>query len=109
MGMYILKGKQPVRTKNALAWAEMIHSPKRIVGQNKVGNLLVFFIGLAYFSAHGLFETVVFKKKRGKWPHDMENIDQERYATWDEAAKGHKRMVAKWRKAQRAKARVQGS
>lgn len=36
------------------------------------------------------FETMVFPAKGHR------DLDMERYATWDEAVKGHERMVEKW-------------
>lgn len=44
-----------------------------------------------------IFETVVFPKSRDAI-ESFEDRDMERYATEEEAIKGHNRMVRRWRK-----------
>ena len=40
-----------------------------------------------------IFETMVFPNKI-----DLDELDMDRYSTWGEAEKGHKKMVKKWSK-----------
>ena len=67
----------------------------RRVAEDRVGNVWVstVFLGLDHGWVEGrpiLFETMVFAVD----DEDGADLHQERYATWDEAAAGHARIVA---------------
>jgi hypothetical protein len=104
IGHWILdKNHEPVKC-TLMEWAQWmeVHSNK-IVEQTEIKGYMVstVFLGLDHnFGGKGppvLFETMVFraddwnkfdKKKRGLPEQDMN-----RYCTWDEAMKGHRRFV----------------
>ena len=79
-------------------WFETAHK-KRIVKQETLPKgkwVSTVFLGIDYNFSGGkplLFETMVFPNKK-----DLEELDMDRYSTWEEAQKGHKRMVKKWLK-----------
>lgn len=55
------------------------------------------FFGLRHPHVPILFETMVFPHPDAKRDEGRgEDIDQDRYSTWDEAEKGHVEMVARW-------------
>ncbi len=89
-GHWILNGQQPVAT-DLMTWAEWMEKAERHVARDVIGESEVstVFLGLDHnFSAGGppiLFETMVFG---GKMDGHME-----RYATWAEAERGHRKVV----------------
>jgi len=94
--MYVLKGKTPVEEKDAVKWGKFHHEDKnrRIGHDTKLISTEVrvstVFLGIDHGFGEGppvLFETMVFGGE-----FDQE---QERYCTWDQAEKGHKRWVGK--------------
>lgn len=93
-GYYILKGKKLVylpadaNNKNLLKWAEWFETANRRVAFTKVGrkNVSTVFLGIDHNFGKGkpiLFETMIFPKSE----------ETERYHTWDEAVKGHKKII----------------
>lgn len=87
---YILKDKQIIPVDDVITWAKWFEKANRHIANEKVGNKRVstVFLGID----HGfmseipiLFETMIFG--------DDEEY-QERYATYEEAEEGHKRVVA---------------
>ena len=87
---YILKGKRPVLTKSLDEWAEFIGGGTAVVAKTKIGKKTVstVFLGINHSWHPGkllLFETMVFP----------DCSISERYATWEEAAEGHLKIVAK--------------
>ena len=95
---YILRDKTPVPEPDLLAWGRWLEKGDRIVAKTEVGDTKIstVFLGLDHsFSGDGppiLFETMVFGV-----PLDGE---MNRYATWDEAEKGHAVMVERVKAAQ---------
>lgn len=98
---YILdKDKQvvPVDAKTWSDWFEKIEN--RRVEKTVLPNgyeVSTVFLGLDMSwggTTHQLFETIVFTSNIDR----MEEKDMDRYSTWDQAVKGHERMVAKWGK-----------
>jgi hypothetical protein len=93
-GMYKLEGHEVVPVDSIDDWGEMFQDTEsRRVGQREyigVYEVSTVFLGIDHGFSGGaplLFETMVF----GDGPRDGE---QYRYATWDEAEAGHKRVVA---------------
>lgn len=90
---WILVGKQPVPC-DLMTWARWFseHFDERFVARTNFadGYISTVFLGIDHNFAVGdavpiLFETMAFC-------HGSED-DMERYATWDEAIAGHRRMV----------------
>ncbi len=104
---YILKGKKVVPEYDLMKWARWFETAgkTRIVRQTQIIKGLKFgkkalgipikistvFLGLDHSFAFGrnhipiLFETMIFGGKHDQY--------QERYATWEEAEKGHKKAL----------------
>jgi len=90
MNKYILKGKNPVECNDVMKWARWFESANRIVKKTDINKQVVstVFLGLNHNYDGGkplLFETMVFP----------ECDICERYTTWDEAEKGHNKIVEK--------------
>jgi|SRR3990167_8666827 len=88
-GQYILDGHRPVPCNNILEWGRWFEKANRHVANDTKNNINVstIFLGLDRSFGQGppiLFETMVFGGKHNK--------DMERYSTWKEAEKGHKKM-----------------
>lgn len=95
---YILKDRTPVliADEGIEKWSEFINSDKRFVAQDNINGYLVstVFLGVDHAFMDGkpvLFETMVFKE--GDWGA----LECKRYCTWEEAEKGHKEIVEKWK------------
>ena len=94
---YILdENHQPVKCDDLMKWANWFENADRKVAKTELSNdvkVSTVFLGLDYnFSEGGtpvLFETMIFG---GKFDQEMD-----RYSTWDEAEKGHEKMVVKAR------------
>jgi len=89
---YILSGKKVIKEKDVLKWAKWFENAKeRRVAHTRIKGVSIstVFLGLDHSfddnSLPLLFETMVFSGKLGE--------EQERYATWEQAEKGHKEMV----------------
>ena len=87
---YILKGKKFVPEYDLIKWATWFETADRHVADDIFGKVRVstIFLGLDHNFESGkpiLFETMIFGGK-----HDQ---NQERYHTWEEAEKGHKKAV----------------
>jgi hypothetical protein len=89
--LYILDGHVPVICNDLMKWAQWSKTADRTVAKTILKNCRVSTVFLTInhnFEQDGepvLFETMVFGGK-----HDQK---MERYSTWEEAEKGHKRMV----------------
>ena len=91
-GKYILKGKKIVKETDLLKWAKWFESNRENcrVAIDEIDNVKVstVFLGINHNWETGkslLFETMIFGGKYDDY--------QERYSTWDEAVKGHKKAV----------------
>lgn len=90
---YILEGKTPVPCDNLLEWGNWLETADRCVAKTRIGDIEIstVFLGLDHrFSGDGkplLFETMVFGGE-----HDGE---MDRYSTWEQAEKGHQKIVEK--------------
>lgn len=92
---YILVGHEPIVEPDLMKWAEWWekHHALRHIAVDEINDKRVstVFLGINHkFFGGGqplLFETMVFTK--GSWADEY----MERYYTWDEAARGHKRIV----------------
>ena len=90
---YILDGHKPVKEPDPINSAKWFGEHDCHVGDDMIGDVRVstVFLGVDHVGWYGgppeLFETMVFGG-----PLDLE---QERYATWDEAEAGHKAMMAR--------------
>ena len=97
MTCYVLDGHEVRGEPDMLTWGRWFESANRVVAGTKVGKALVstVFLGLDHNWGDGppiVFETLVFGG-----PHDGE---EERYATWEEAERGHAVMVKRVRASQ---------
>ena len=109
-GKYILKGKKVIECTDLLKWGKWFETANRIVKQDTLKNgifVSTIFLGLNHnFLGKGkpiLFETMVFtpKRKRKIFGRKMkmmigDELDQNRYHTWAESERGHKKMVKRW-------------
>ena len=85
---FILKGKQSVPCEDLMKWCKWFESADRHVAKsgNDSVQISTVFLGINHQFCGGvpvLFETMIF----GGEHHDY----QERYETWEQAEKGHKR------------------
>jgi hypothetical protein len=98
---YILKGHDPVPCDDVVTWSTWYATADRVVARDDLGAYVVstVFLGLDHnFAATGrpiLFETMVFRDQT------LIDVDQDRYATWDEAAAGHAALVARYKRAKK--------
>lgn len=98
MKHWILEGRE-LKEAGFIEWASWFQNNDRVVKQQELKNGLyvsTVFLGLDHSFGEGpplLFETMVFPKKG-----DFTDMDTERYSTYEEAEKGHKKMVNKWKK-----------
>jgi hypothetical protein len=99
---YILKGKKVIPVDDVLVWGKWFekNGKKRVVKQETLPNgkwVSTVFLGLDHNFREGgkplLFETMVFPSQES-----MQELDMDRYSTWEEAESGHKKMVRKWLK-----------
>lgn len=92
-GRYILEGHTPVLCPGLLKWGRWFESADRQVAETIQGDVRVSTVFLGLDHNHWgrgppiLFESMAFVG------HD--SVDLNRYSTWEEAEKGHRRMVAK--------------
>jgi len=87
---YILKGKKFVPEYDLIKWATWFETAECHVADDTFGKIRVstIFLGLDHNFGGGkpiLFETMIFGGKHDQY--------QERYHTWEEAEKGHKKAV----------------
>lgn len=93
---YILVNKK-IKQVPLLEWVEWMKKPEnKRVAENTVGKYWIstVFLSLDHNFGEGkplLFETMVFKG-------NLIDLDMARYSTYEEAEKGHKKMVKKWSK-----------
>lgn len=94
IGQYILdEDRNPVECHDILVWGRWLETADRKVAHSTVGDIRIstVFLGLDHnFYNDGppmLFDTMVFGGKLDK--------EMGRYSTWNEAERGHKKMVAK--------------
>lgn len=92
-GYYILQDRNPVPV-DTVTWAVWFehHRADRLVQQDHLGDYWIstVFIGLNYNDFEGppvIFETMVFKESQD------EDLYCERYATWELALEGHRRVA----------------
>lgn len=91
LGLYILDGKTPVPERDLLTWARWFERADRLVAHTVQGDLSVSTVFLGLDHNHHwkgppeLFETMVFRAGASG--------EMNRYATWEEAEKGHAEMV----------------
>ena len=91
MDFYVLRGKKAIKT-DVLDWSTSFEIGDRRVAQTSLPDdveVSTVFLGMDHQFGDGpplLFETMVFGGEQ-----DQETM---RYTTWEEAAKGHKDMVA---------------
>jgi len=87
---YILKGKTPIQVE-LMEWAEWFEKADRHVNLTKLSNdikVSTVFLGIDHCfdgSIPILFETMIFGGKHDEYC--------ERYATWEQAEKGHEKAV----------------
>jgi len=102
---YILKNKKVTPVKSIKEWGIWLENPEnRTVSQTRLGNgyfVSTVFLGIDHnFSPHGeplVFETMVFDHMKRSFDRGND-LDMERYSTWNEAEKGHKEYVKKWKR-----------
>lgn len=92
-GKYTLDGHDAVPCEDIIEWGRWFEKANRTVARTKVGEVEVstVFLGVDHSFGYGpgpiLFETMVFG---GDWENEMD-----RYATWEDAERGHAAMVAR--------------
>ena len=90
---YILEGHDAKPCDDLLAWGQWMQEADRKVCRDQVGeyDVSTVFLGLDHnYGGNGpplIFETMVFGD---------DELDVERYATWNEAERGHDAMVRKY-------------
>jgi len=96
---YVLKDKKAIPVSDVIYWGKWFEkNDDRIVKQETLDNGLwvsTVFLGIDHNFGFGkplLFETMVFKSK-----DNLDEIDMDRYSTWTEAEKGHKKLVEKYK------------
>lgn len=104
-GKYILVDKVPVPEPNLIKWSQWLNEPvkNRIIKQQlitvgkRIWGVSTIFLAIDYsFSRDGdpiLFETMIFNHTKGK-RRKLRCDFQERYSTYEEAEKGHEKVVA---------------
>lgn len=101
MDNYTLLPDHTVKQASLMEWATWFEEKNnRIVQQDRNEQYFVStcFLGIDHSYGEGppqLFETMVFAQKDGKT--DYSDLEFERYATWDEALEGHKKMCEQYR------------
>jgi hypothetical protein len=108
LGHWILDENHDIVKATLMEWAQWmeVHSNK-IVEQTKIEGYMVstVFLGLDHnFAGKGppvLFETMVFRSEdwdeKDPDKRQLPEQDMNRYATWDEAKKGHRRFIWQYR------------
>lgn len=98
-GKYILVNKKPVEVIDLLKWARMTESSNRRIALTEIGDIKIstVFLGMDFSFIPAsmrnekikplLFETMIFGGKLDK--------EMERYCTYGQAERGHKRWVKK--------------
>lgn len=91
---YILDGKVSRLEPDLERWTLWFETSDRRVALDKVGEIVVSTVFLGIDHGFGgpplLFETAAFL--------EGEDIELERYGTWDEAVAGHARMLSEMKK-----------
>ena len=87
---YLLEGKKVIREPDLIKWANWFETANRHVAKDEIDGVSIstVFLGLDHGFGDGppiLFETMVFGGELDQ--------EQERYATFEQAEKGHKLMV----------------
>lgn len=91
---YDVRGK-PITMEQ---WAIAFEYGSHIIRWTKVGRFVVstIWLGLDHNFREGdplIFETMVFPSEK-----NFNDLDSNRYSTFEEAKKGHEKMVKKWSK-----------
>lgn len=88
--MAILKDKEVIPTKDQLEWGKNFALPDRILAKTEIGDACVstVFLGINHGTENNplWFETMIFGGACDKYC--------DRYATYDEAIKGHEKVKA---------------
>ena len=87
---YLLEGKKVIREPDLIKWAKWFETSKRDVAKDLIDDVSIstVFLGLDHGFGDGppiLFETMVFG--------GVLDQEQDRYATFEQAEKGHKLIV----------------
>ena len=101
---YILKNKKAHKCKDPIKWARWFENNKnRIVKQDLLSNgywVSTVFLGLDHnFASKSkplIFETMIFDKLF-KTDYPGLDLDMDRYSTWNQAIKGHKKLLNKYK------------
>lgn len=119
MGAYILDADHhPVKATKLLDWARWcadFDNRRVATDRTKFFEVSTVFLGVDHSFGKGrpplLFETMVFERQRkvkeifGRLMSVREDVDQWRYASWDDALTGHQAVLRRLRK-QEADARA---
>ncbi len=107
---YILKGKKAVVEPNILKWARWMEKESRRVAFDTAPDdikISTVFLGIDHGMGMSkkpiLFETLVFRPLPDGF---MEDLDGERYHTWEEAKRGHDKFVMKYHKSEAVDAEI---
>jgi len=97
MDKYILDGHIPVICNELMKWARWFETANRRVKKTKIGEteISTVFLGLDLQYGKGkplIFETMIFGGKL--------DGEADRYSTWEEAEKGHKKMIEEVKQAE---------
>ncbi len=91
--LYVLDDTSPKVERDPLVWLQEFMTTDWVVRQDKIGDVDIstVFLGVDYQFGSGpplLFETMT---------SIGEEVDTQRYSTWDEAVKGHEATVASYK------------
>lgn len=86
-----LNGHTVVPATDVMDWASSFENGKRHVAQTVLGDVWVSTVFLGIDHSHGFGPPQFFESMVFGGPFDQEQL---RYTTWDEAERGHEKLLA---------------
>ena len=87
---YILKGQKVISEDDLMKWGRWFETAERHVGDDTFGNVRVSTVFLGIDHSFGVGKPLLFEKMIFGGKHDGY---QDRYHTWKEAERGHKKAL----------------